>query len=362
MTQKSYTIFKILLLTGSILGASAMSLYAQDADPLAQFRKSQSVQNAPAQQSPNAPQNGDVLPSPTLGGMQQQGLSQEQINQTLQNYDFGDGLTMEERREAAEQMARDSAFQAMMNGTFPLKPEEILEFLDRFRDVREAQETRIGGVPDSNITMESVSLDPGATPPTIKLSPGYVTTMNIVDVTGQPWPVKDVSWGGNFEIIQPETGSHVVRISPMKSHEVGNLSIQLLDLDTPVIFSLQTQLETVDVRYDAQIPEYGPNADTPIIENTAITATAGNKDILKILDGVPPAGTTKLDVDGVDGRTSAYTVGEQTYVRTPHSLLSPGWSGSIKSADGTTVYAIGRSPVLLLSDKGKMIRAMIDYK
>lgn len=356
-----------LFFSGAIILVMTSVSVAQN--PLDRFRTNMNGDNQQqAQQVPmravNAPSNnaaGDQLPSPTIGGFQQQGLSQDQINDALQNYDFQGDMTIEERQAEIERMARDSAFQAMLNGTFPLQPDEILELLERYREVREASETRIGGAPETNITLQSVTLDPGDTPPTIKLSPGYVTTMNVVDVTGQPWPVRDISWGGEFEIIQPEAGEHVVRISPLKAHAVGNLSVQLLEMDTPVMFLLETQLESVDVRYDAQIPEYGPNADTPIIGNTTIQTTAGNEDIIRILDGIPSVGAQRLNVEGVDGRTTVYDIGGQIYVRTPLSLLSPGWSSSITSADGTNVYTIGQSPVLLLSDKGRMVRAIVEY-
>jgi intracellular multiplication protein IcmK len=148
----------------------------------------------------------------------------------------------------------------------------------------------------------------------------------------------------------------------MRAHEVGNMSVQLLDLDTPVTFMLQTQLDVVQYRFDAQIPEYGPNAETPLMEGGLdISARAGDTTLLKILDGVPPASTKKLDVTGVDGRTSVYDVDGTIYVRTPLTMLSPGWNNSITSADGTKVYVIGQSPVLLLSDKGNMVRARVDY-
>lgn len=327
------------------------------ASPLDQFR----VNNG---QQPNqaAPQNGDQgqLPAPTPGGLQQQGPTQEEINQALEGYDFDLGMDVEAQKAEIERQAREAAFEAALTGMFPMRTEEILQFLEKYRETREASEGRIGGIPEPEITLETVSLDPGAMPPVIKLSPGHVTTLNILDITGQPWPVRDVSWGGDFEVIQPQEGEHVIRISPMRAHEVGNMSIQLLDLKTPVTFMLKTQLEEVQYRFDARIPEYGPYAQMPLIEQ-GITAVAGGEDITSILDGTPPARAKKLDVEGVDGRTTAFDVDGQVFVRTPLTLLSPGWSSSVTSSDGTTVYAISQSPVLLLSDKGKMVRAMIDY-
>ena len=320
-------------------------------NPLDQFRTGSATQESGTGQ----------LPSPTIGGTQKQ-LTQEEIDQLLQGYDVNVAPSPAEKKAEMEHQLREEAFKASLNGAFPLTPDQIMEVLDRYRETREVSQERIGGVPKPSITLETISLDPGTTPATIKLSPGHVTTLNILDSTGEPWPIKDISWGGDFEVIQPQEGAHVVRISPMKAHEVGNLSIQMVDLDTPVTFSLKTQLEEVQYRFDAQLPLYGPNATPPLIEGATITTKAGREDIVRILDGNPVSGTTKLTVTGVDGRTTAYELGGNYYIRTPLSLLSPGWSSSVRSADGTAVYAINKSPVILLSDQGKMVRAMIDYE
>lgn len=354
---------KFVLLSGCVLGLGTQVLAQESANPLDRFRTD--IEQTPAQAVPTRQvrppiTSNSAVPAPTVGGFQQEGLGQDDINQALESYNLGD-VSLEEQRAEIERQSRRAAFEATLNGALPLTPDEILELLDRYRDVREASESRIGGAPTPEVVLKTVSLDPGVAPPIIKLSPGHVTTLNLVDATGQPWPVQDISWGGNFEVIQPLEGEHVVRISPMKAHEVGNLSVRLLDLNTPITFSLRTYLDEVQYRFDAQIPELGPYSETPLIDNFEIGASAGNVDLTKILNGTPPAGTEKLDIDGVDGRTTAYDLNGQIYVRTPLTLLSPGWNNSIKSADGTTVYTIGKSPVLLLSDKGKMVRAQIEF-
>lgn len=354
---------KVALMAGALAYGSAVAQAQQplapvEANPLDQFRTN-NQQQAGGNQAPQQQNRQNPLPSPTVGGFQQ-GPSQDEINNALAGYDFDLGMDIEAQKAEVERQAREAAFEAAINGMFPMHTDEILQFLERYRETREASESRIGGIPTPQITLETVSLDPGAKPPVIKLSPGHVTTLNILDITGQPWPVRDVSWGGDFEVIQPNEGEHVIRISPMRAHEVGNLSIQLLDLKTPVTFMLNTQLEEVQYRFDARIPDYGPYADMPLIDN-GITVTAGGGDITRVLDGTPPSQAKKLDIEGVDGRTTAFEVDGQVFVRTPLTLLSPGWHSSVTSADGTTVYAIGQSPVLLLSDRGKMVRAMIDY-
>jgi intracellular multiplication protein IcmK len=156
-------------------------------------------------------------------------------------------------------------------------------------------------------------------------------------------------------------GSNIIRITPQSEFATGNLSVRLLTLDTPVIMTLETSREIVHYRFDAVIPEYGPMAKPPVIDQ-GITISAGDPEIASVLQGAVPANAQKLKVAGVDGRTTAYKQGGTTFVRTPLTLLSPGWSSSVASADGMRVYAIKDSPILLLSDRGKMVRARLSER
>lgn len=329
-------------------------------DPLSAFRQAQQQQQAPAQPVASGPvplgAPASMTPPPTAGGFQ------EPTDPNAPPVDLNTVMTdaeIEAREMEMQQKAREQAFDASLNGMMPLSPDQIGALLDKYKVTREASEARIGGTPKPEVVVQTVSLDPGVTPPVIKLSPGHVTSVDILDITGQPWPVQDVSWGGNFEVISPGEGGHIIRVSPMGAMEVGNMSVQLVGLKTPVTFTLETQLEVVQYRFDARIPEYGPKASPPIIDPGLTIVAGSDKALGQILDGTPPAGTEKLRVGGVDGRTSVYRVGETMYLRTPLTLLSPGWSASVKSGDGMTVYMINNSPVLLLSDRGKMVRATV---
>jgi len=122
---------------------------------------------------------------------------------------------------------------------------------------------------------------------------------------------------------------------------------------------LKTSKDEVQYRVDARIPEYGPFAQAPLIQG-GTERVAGNSLITSVLDGTPPEGAKRLNVSGVDGRTRAYTINGLTYLRTPLTLLSPGWEQSVSSADGMNVYALSQAPVLLLSDKGRFVRANLN--
>lgn len=335
----------------------------QGFDPLAEFRRNagsaqQQQQQQPRQRSaPNQRSSQQQqAPLPTPGGFQQPGGQQ---GLSLEELDLEARMALEEAQAELERETRELAFDGAIRQLMPMTPEEIARLLEEFRISREAAEQRVGGTPKPEITVETVSLDPGTMPPTINVSPGYVTSVNMMDVTGKPWPVESISWGGDFEIITPGEGGHVIRISPMQAHALGNLSVQLVNLDTPVTFAISSQLERVQYRFDARIPEYGPLADMPIIDVGLSFKAGANPEMSTVLQGIMPAGAQRMEVEGVDGRTSVFRKNGQTFVRTPLTLLSPGWSESAKSADGMTVYVIHNSPVLLLSEKGKMVRAMI---
>lgn len=255
---------------------------------------------------------------------------------------------------------RKGAFQAALDGILPLRPDEIRTLLERHDRTVESVELPVHPYPRPETVVQNVSLDPGSSPLVVKMAFGYVTTISMLDSSGAPWPFEDISWVGNFEVHgeSEHEVTHIIRISPSNDFAHGNVSVRMIGLDTPIVFTLETNRDLVHYRFDAVIPGNGPYATAPIMK-PGITLASGDVDMSQALSGVMPDGAVKLNVTGADGRTSAFKYNNYTYVRTPLTLLSPGWQSSVASADGTRVYALVEAPVLLLSDKGRMIRAYL---
>jgi intracellular multiplication protein IcmK len=260
--------------------------------------------------------------------------------------------------EEQKQKLRRQAFEGALGSVLPMRPPEIRETLETFKDSREAAETPIV-TPRPQIKVETLSLDPSTVPAVVKTTPGHVSTIAILDMTGQPWPIQDVTWAGRFELTPPEEGGHVIRVVPMSAHGIGNMSIRLVDLITPITLSLATGLDETHYRFDATIPEMGPLAKPPLIEKTGLSGIAGDATMVNVLDGVTPTQATVLKVDGVDPRTKAWEIGGKYYIRTPLTMLSPAWQASAQSADGMNVYVMAETPVLLLSERGRMVKAQV---
>lgn len=346
-----------LALTAAISVLPLSSVHAQQpSDPLDPFADNSSA-NAGQQAAPNFAPLGQNLPvmgnsaTPGMGGNPSGvSISPEQAAELEKR--------LEEEEQERKEKLREKSFNSAMGQVLPLKPEEIREMLEYFRDSREAAETPIV-VPEPKVQIQNVSLDPGSLPKTIKTAPGHVTTLNILDMTGQPWPIRDLSWAGQFDVTPPEEGGHVIRITPVSAHGIGNISIQLVDLITPITFSLHTSLDETHYRFDARIPKLGPMASVPIINQGGLKAVAEDDGLISFLEGVPPSDATRLDVAGPDGRTKIWEVGEEYFLRTPLSLLSPAWNSSIKSTDGMNVYALNKASVILLSDNGRIVQARV---
>lgn len=263
--------------------------------------------------------------------------------------------------EAAQANQAERIRQQVFDGTvaalLPLSNDQIRSYMKRLESVQEASIPPSYGQPRGEIKVQTISLDPGTQPSQIDTVPGYITTLTFVDASGQPWPIADIGLAGNFEVKPTSTGSHIARVIPLVEKGVGNLSVMLKDLPTPIIFRLWSGGPNLHWRYDARVPKYGPNAKLPLIDRRKLSA--GDEVIMMFLENVPPPGAKRLKVAGLDGRTMAWMLDQKVYVRTPLALLSPSWDASVASADGTTVYQVGDAPVLLMSDAGVMVRARL---
>lgn len=296
----------------------------------------------------------------SAGGIDLPGVSSTAVDQLSLQRQAEEAAARAAADEAkAEEDHNRKSYDRASSGLLPLSPDQVRTFMQRLEATQFAAQPPVAGTPKGEVKVVALSLDPGGEPPSVNLAAGYVTTISIVDQTGEPWPILDVGVGGNFEVTPTQAGSHVVRIVPLTRVGTGNLSILLKDLATPVIFRLSAGGPSFHMRFDARVPKLGPNARTPLIEHRHAGPVAGDATISMILENAPPKGAKRLKVGGVDSRTMAWQIEDKVYVRTPLTLLSPAWNASASSADGMTVYEIGDAPVLLMSDGGAMVRARL---
>lgn len=249
------------------------------------------------------------------------------------------------------------AFDGLKEQLFPLSPKEITQLKQTYQTNQFAQESPVGTPPKPTATSQFVNLSPGSTPPVIRLSQGFVSSLVFLDSTGAPWPISAYDLGDPAAFnVQWDKTSNTLMIQSTKLYTYGNLAIRLQGLNTPVMLTLIPGQKAVDYRVDLRVQGYGPNAkNMPLEEGLPPSA---NDVLLNVLDGVPPAGSTRLTVSGGDAR--AWLLDDRMFVRTNLTILSPGWVGSMTSADGMHAYEIQKSPVLLVSWHGKVMQLKVE--
>lgn len=247
------------------------------------------------------------------------------------------------------------AFAKTARQMMPLTPEQIKTLRFLFDQSQKAAAADPGDKPPKPTSSSvMVNLSPGSAPPVIRLRAGYVTSLVFLDSTGEPWPIQAYDLGNpkSFNIRWDQKGNTLM-VQAMDSYQAGNLAVILKDHNTPVMLTLMPGQQEVDYRVDLRLPGLGPNA-APSISGLPDT---GNSQLLNFLDGVPPAGSQELVVNG--GPCQAWLAGERLFLRTRLTVLSPSWLSTMRSPDGTNVYEMTKAPVVLASTRGKIVQLNI---
>ncbi len=249
------------------------------------------------------------------------------------------------------------AFDEVEDQLFPMTPEQVLRLKQTYQTNEYAKASTVGTPPKPTATSQFVNLSPGSTPPVIRLSQGFVSSLVFLDSTGAPWPISAYDLGDPAAFnIQWDKTSNTLMIQASKLYTYGNLAVRLVGLNTPVMLTLIPGQKAVDYRVDLRVQGYGPNAKTMTMDS-GLPPSASDV-LLHVLDGVPPAGSSRLTVSGGDAR--AWLLNGKMFVRTNLTILSPGWIGSMTSADGMHAYEMQKSPVLLVSWHGKVMQLKVE--
>lgn len=256
-----------------------------------------------------------------------------------------------------EAIMDDLALSEVKKAMFPLSPKQTIEVKKWYENDEYAQASSASTPPKPTATSQMVNLSPGSTPPVIRLSQGFVSSLVFLDSTGAPWPIVAYDLGDpNAFNIQWDRVGNTLMIQASKLYTYGNLAVRLRGLNTPVMLTLIPGQKAVDYRVDLRVQGHGPNAKQ--IPMDVSLPSSSNDVLLHVLDGVPPSGSTHLTVSG--GDAEAWLLNNKMFIRTSLTILSPGWLASMTSADGTHAYEMQKSPVLLVSWHGKVMQLKVE--
>ncbi len=350
---QSYRLFVMIAILTML-----MPLYAQNSDnasqALQQLRLLQQKLSKESSAAPgnNAPANNQQSSAPpqvtspsASSNNQPKNPPQSQSNATVI------------ASQSVEDIIDEKAFEELQKQLFPLSSAQIHQLKKRYEQKEFANAASAGTPPKPVATSLFVNLSPGSTPPAIRLSQGFISSLVFLDSSGAPWPISAYDLGDpNAFNIQWDKQSNTLMIQSLKLYTYGNLAIRLRGLNTPVMLTLVPGQKEVDYRIDLRVQGYGPNAiNLPMGDGLPPHA---NDLLLHVLDGVPPQGSQRLIVSGGDARAWLYR--DKMYVRTNLTVLSPGWLSSMTSADGTHAYEMQKAPIILVSWHGKVMHLKIE--
>ncbi|MGP9666554.1 DotH/IcmK family type IV secretion protein [Psychrobacter sp. AOP31-A1-22] len=198
--------------------------------------------------------------------------------------------------------------------------------------------------PNPVVRSLAVSLNPGETPPIIRVSKNMLTSIVFTDTEGNPWYIEKVALNRNQfsdaanlpEGDEEEKLTNILTLEPNEAIAYGNVSVTLKDKALPVILLVASGQADVDVRVDARIPGRNPDAVyRPGVSPIQMTASIDN-DALSFLDGAIPADAEPLISS--DQSAQGWKFNDSLYVKTRMDLLHPNYMSRASTADGVSIY------------------------
>lgn len=214
-----------------------------------------------------------------------------------------------------------------------------------------------------------VSLNPGESPPVLRLSSGMLSTVVFADNAGNPWNIDKISLNRalfNDGMSTTNTNenvreTNVLSLEPLTPVAYGNVAITLKGLATPIIFLLTTGQHDVDFRVDAKVPGISPDATYASYSGYQASRISTTIDdmTLMFVDGVPP-------LEAIEQRTGdrdvkAWKYGEDVIIRTNSQIIFPAYRTSVRATNGMSVYKFdGGISNITLSKEGKPVTIFIE--
>ena len=359
--------------SADLLGLSTARSFVSDAQKQTQISTPQKSNPAAPGQDPTVSANAPAPTSTTQSDNEQDQSLEQFINGQAQN-----SSTATSNNTAAnpasttttmppanswvpaddnEALANAGAFRSITQDAFPLNPEQIntlRNMLDQTQRAQAAAPYKAPPAPTS--TSLNIDLAPGAVPPVVRLSKGFVSSLVFIDSTGAPWPIDSFDLGDPtaFNISWDKKGNTLM-VQARQDYSYGNLAVNLKNLNTPVMLTLVPGQRVVDYRVDMRVPGQGPQATVAIGDD--LPAPADNQ-LLNVLNGIAPMNGRRLKTE--NDFAQVWMVGNELYLRSDYVLLSPAWVAKMSSADGMNAYKLQPSPLVLLMRHGQIVSVKIE--
>lgn len=258
------------------------------------------------------------------------------------------------------------------NKIYTVSPDEIKKFKKRFKNVERA----IHNEPEPEMVNLSlpVSLLPGDKVQRLCLVPGYVSTITIVDSTGEPWPIMYEANPNEaaFKVSRPINGElNLLSISALRNHKTANIALTLQGEDVPIHIVVTSRKKfcksklgktnkkrrrrrnrIMDANRTLLVGKRGPNAKTARV-GKSIGPTSDSV-IYDVLNQIPPKGSVALSFGVLQQSLFllGWEINDHYYILTSGDLVNPAYD-QIAMQGELRVYRIPPIDMLFISIDGK---------
>ena len=189
----------------------------------------------------------------------------------------------------------------------------------------------------------SITNEPGANLPVIRLDGRNIATVLVTDVLGKPWSIDYISNSSDINIVRdtdnPEVSSFHVQTK--NNYAQGNFAVKLKDNPVPIVFSFVTAQKEADCLMVAKLDKASPNTN---IQTETLSTSAMSSELNSTLYGVAPNGSKRLKTSS-NAATAWLLDDGKVVIRTKYQLLAPAFESVSRSPDGTHVYKTQYSPI-----------------
>lgn len=279
--------------------------------------------------------------------------------------------------QADEAVVKARQLQASLQELIGVTPEQVRGYREAQTKVERAAAPR-ATVQSASSDVISVDLTPGSTAPHIVLMHGYVTAIEILDETGQPWPIVSQRIGDPAAVdayiegaivatapsdqaegaIAPGVATsseqnsfgNVITVNPLVKFTSTNLIVVLQGLSRPIamVLSADEPSKTTSMvdRMTLLVGGSGPMARAEVIRD--YSGVDAGDDLRRVLIGQSPTADAAEVLADLPRGMRAWLDGSELWVRTTSRILSPAPTASVAMGE-LRAYRLPYLPVIVLT-------------
>jgi hypothetical protein len=284
------------------------------------------------------------------------------INYGTSQFDaYGNPIPVSQQQfTATPEQTENEAWKEALRDLVPLSPGQIRDLRQMEEEVQRASRPREAPEMATSEAVQ-VSMEPGGRSPVITLLHGFVSAIEVLDATGQPWPVVEARQGDAAALevqvvgVGNETAqNNIITVTPGEKFSATNLILVLQNASRPISMILRAEEAKANMelrdRVTLIVGGQGPNAR---VEASGFSHLDADEALRNALVGRPPSSGAQEIVKGLPSGMRAWRDGDVLWVRTRDTLIRPAPKASVAMGD-VRAYKMDYLPVIVTSQNGSL--------